>query len=97
MNTQNIHTNISEAVHQQQEYVPVGQMSNPMTGQASVSMAGQTIGENFTSGTVTAVKVERMISESVSKHMNENINEISRQVYRTLERQIKKEQERRGL
>ena len=97
VNTQNIHTNISEAVHQQQEYVPVGQMSNPMTGQASVSMAGQTIGENFTSGTVTAVKVERMISESVSKHMNENINEISRQVYRTLERQIKKEQERRGL
>lgn len=103
--TQNIDHVLTEYIQKQQQIVTAGQAANGMAagqtaggmtaGQTQSMMAGQSGAQQ--SDMVSAAKVERMISESVSRQMDENIQEISRKVYRTLERQIKKEQERRGL
>lgn len=93
---QNIENVITENDRRQQQVFATGQTAGGM-------MSGQ--GQDMTNGQfgmqpqdqMTAVRMERMISESVSRRVDENIPEITRQVYRNLERQIKKEQERRGI
>lgn len=93
---QNIENVISESVQKQQQVFATGQTAGGM-------MSGQ--GQGMTNGQfgmqpqdqMAVVRMEKMISESVSRKVDENIHEITRQVYRNLERQIKKEQERRGI
>ena len=93
---QNIENVISESVQKQQQVIAAGQSAGSiMPGQSQVMTNGQ-FGMQ-PQDQVAAVRMERMISESVSRKMDENIPEITRQVYRNLERQIKKEQERRGI
>ncbi|MGN1180537.1 MAG: hypothetical protein ACI4SD_04915 [Suilimivivens sp.] len=91
---QNIDHVITEHIQQNQQGAATGQIpmsENPVQG----IMGSQFLGQQ--ANMMSAVNVERMISESVSRKMDDNIQEISRQVYRSLARQIKKEQERRGL
>ena len=91
---QNIDHVITEHMQQNQQGAAAGQIpmsENPVQG----IMGSQFFGQQ--ANMMSAVNVERMISESVSRKMDDNIQEISRQVYRSLARQIKKEQERRGL
>lgn len=93
---QNVENVITEQLQSQQQSMASGQSANIMTAGQVQGMMNHDFQE-LQADRMSEVKVEQMISESVSRHMDENIQEISRKVYRSLERQIRKEQERRGL
>ena len=93
---QNVENVITEQLQKQQQSMASGQSANIMTAGQVQGMMNHDFQEQQ-ADRMSEVKVEQMISESVSRHMDENIQEISRKVYRSLERQIRKEQERRGL
>ena len=93
---QNVENVITKQLQSQQQSMASGQSANIMTAGQVQGMMNHDFQE-LQADRMSEVKVEQMISESVSRHMDENIQEISRKVYRSLERQIRKEQERRGL
>lgn len=93
---QNIENVITENERRQQQVFTTGQTAGGMMSGQGQSMTNEPA-DILPREQMTAVRMERMISESVSRKMDENIPEITRQVYRNLERQIKKEQERRGI
>lgn len=93
---QNIENVITENERRQQQVFTTGQTAGGMMSGQGQSMTNEPA-DILPREQMTAVRMERMISESVSRRVDENIPEITRQVYRNLERQIKKEQERRGI